>query len=62
MPNGLLMEEFSSELEHHTYIPYGNPEQGVANQVAVYGIPLTLADLCEQAQLANFVQYRALVE
>mmetsp|Transcript_48397 Transcript_48397/g.151745 ORF Transcript_48397/g.151745 Transcript_48397/m.151745 type:complete len:448 (-) Transcript_48397:510-1853(-) len=62
MPNGLLMEEISSGLEHHTYIPYGNPELGVANQVALYGIPQTLEELCEQAQLANFVQYRALVE
>lgn len=44
------------------YMQYGKPDAGVPNQIAVYGVPATMAEYCEQAQLANFVQYRALVE
>ena len=58
----LVVEERpSAAYEHHCYMSYGDPAGGVSNQIAVYGVPKTLEAFCLQAQLANYVQYRALV-
>jgi mannosylglycoprotein endo-beta-mannosidase len=32
------------------------------NELATYGVPRSLEEYCEQAQVANYVQYRALLE
>jgi mannosylglycoprotein endo-beta-mannosidase len=58
----LVVEERpSAAYQHHCYMSYGDPAGGVSNQIAVYGVPATLEAFCLQAQLANYVQYRALV-
>jgi len=63
-PGGTVMlsEEVSQAYAHHCYMSYGDPGNNVPDQIAVYGTPTTLEDYCTKAQLANFVQYRALVE
>lgn len=58
----LLREVCERAWEHHKFMEHGNPEKGVPNQIAVYGVPVTLDDYCMQAQMAAYVQYRALVE
>lgn len=54
---------------YHKFIPYYNQAGGsadapeiVPNQIFAYGIPSTLEQYCLQAQIANFLQYRALIE
>ncbi len=58
----VVSEEASEAYQHHCYMAYGDPAGGVANQIAVYGLPTSLDDYTTKAQLANYVQYRALVE
>lgn len=58
----MLREVCERAWEHHKFMEHGDPEKGVPNQIAVYGIPVTLEDYCMQAQMAAYVQYRALVE
>lgn len=48
--------------KHHTYIPYSNGNPVVPDQVGAYGEPSTLEEFCLRAQLANYVQYKSLVE
>ncbi|XP_038715293.1 mannosylglycoprotein endo-beta-mannosidase-like isoform X4 [Tripterygium wilfordii] len=47
--------------EYHKYHPYSNPGE-VHDQILLYGVPKDLDDFCLQAQLANYIQYRALLE
>ena len=44
----------------HTYIPYstGTSAGAAGNEILTYGSPQSLEQFCDQAQLANFVQYR----
>ena len=58
----MVTEEASEAYQHHCYMAYGDPAGGVTNQIAVYGLPTSLEDYSTKAQLANYVQYRALVE
>jgi hypothetical protein len=46
----MVDEKPSPAYLHHCYMPYGNPEAGVANQIALYGIPTTLDDFCRQVK------------
>ncbi|KAG6702127.1 hypothetical protein I3842_07G018700 [Carya illinoinensis] len=46
--------------EYHKYIPYSKPD--VPDQIQLYGTPEDLDDFCLKAQLANYIQYRALLE
>ncbi|KAG2695537.1 hypothetical protein I3843_07G017500 [Carya illinoinensis] len=48
--------------EYHKYIPYSKPEKSVPDQIQLYGTPEDLDDFCLKAQLANYIQYRALLE
>lgn len=59
-PDGGLTEVPNSAWEAHTFMGYGTP--GGGNQLALYGVPRSLEEYCEQAQVANYVQYRALLE
>ncbi|KDP23514.1 hypothetical protein JCGZ_23347 [Jatropha curcas] len=61
LPNGYVEELPNPVWEYHKYIPYSKPGT-VHNQILSYGVPADLDDFCLQAQLANYVQYRALVE
>lgn len=47
--------------EYHKYIPYSKPGK-VHDQILLYGFPKDLDDFCLKAQLANYIQYRALLE
>ena len=58
----MFSEEPSAAYAHHCYMSYGDPGNNVVNQIAIYATPTNLEDYCTQAQMANFVQYRALVE
>ncbi|GAQ88413.1 glycoside hydrolase family 2 protein [Klebsormidium nitens] len=61
LDDGSIVETPNECWDYHTYIPYS--QAGVVrNQIALYGIPTTLDAFCDQAQLVNFVQYRALLE
>ena len=44
----------------HTYITYttGTPAGAAGNEILTYGHPQSLRQFCDQAQMANFVQYR----
>jgi len=57
-----IEEKVSPFFDHHKYLPYTNPSLGVYNQICLYGVPETLEEFCDQAQLANYEQYRALTE
>jgi hypothetical protein len=48
----------------HTYIPYSNPDANCPDQIASYGTPtkMTVDDFALRAQIANYLQYRALFE
>ena len=53
---------WGEEWRFHTYIPYSNPQEGCRDQIAIYGDPKTVDDFALQAQIVNYVQYRALYE
>ena len=44
----------------HTYIPYstGAAAGPAGSEILTYGCPQGLYDFCNQAQIANYVQYR----
>ena len=44
----------------HTYITYntGAAAGPAGNEILTYGCPQGLRDFCDQAQIANYVQYR----
>ena len=44
----------------HTYITYttGASAGAAGNELLTYGYPKNLQQFCDQAQMANFVQYR----
>ncbi|KAG6541986.1 hypothetical protein Mapa_016623 [Marchantia paleacea] len=48
--------------DYHKYIPYCDPEKNVKSQICTYGKYTDLDDFCAKAQLANYVQYKALFE
>ena len=43
----------------HTHMSYGSPGS-VTNQICIYGVPQSLEQYADQAQIANYVQYRYL--
>ncbi|PQQ06518.1 mannosylglycoprotein endo-beta-mannosidase [Prunus yedoensis var. nudiflora] len=53
VPNGMWV--------HYKYIPYSKPGK-VHDQILLYGSPKDLDDFCLKAQLANYIQYKALLE
>ncbi|CAN6479065.1 unnamed protein product [Victoria cruziana] len=60
--DGGFTEEVPNPIwKYHKYIPYSKPGK-VHDQIELYGTPKDLDDFCEKAQLANYVQYRALLE
>ncbi|KAM3704876.1 hypothetical protein ACB094_03G040000 [Castanea mollissima] len=61
LPNGYTEEVPNPIWEYHKYIPYSKPKKCV-DQIELYGTPKDLDDFCLKAQLANYIQYRALLE
>lgn len=61
LPSGYVKEVANPIWEYHKYIPYSKPGS-VHNQILLYGTPTDLNDFCLKAQLANYIQYRALIE
>ncbi|KAL2622744.1 hypothetical protein R1flu_002949 [Riccia fluitans] len=59
---GYIKDVPNETWEYHKYIPYCDPETKVQNQIVTYGKYTDLDDFCEKAQLANYLQYRALIE
>ncbi|HEY0156726.1 MAG TPA: glycoside hydrolase family 2 TIM barrel-domain containing protein [Thermoanaerobaculia bacterium] len=55
-------EAWNDTWKYHTYIPYSSGGLTRPDQVLTYGTPATLAGFCQRAQLANYLQYKALVE
>ncbi|BDA46119.1 Mannosylglycoprotein endo-beta-mannosidase [Coccomyxa sp. Obi] len=62
LPSGHFEEVPNAAWDAHKYISYGDPGKGVANQILLYGQPNSLEEFCDLAQIANYVQYRALME
>ena len=56
-------QTWGPEWKLHTYIPYSNPPD-CPDQIASYGTPanMTVDDFALRAQIANYLQYRALFE
>ncbi|KAK9808441.1 hypothetical protein WJX73_006050 [Symbiochloris irregularis] len=61
LPDGDFEEQPNHAWEVHTHMAYGSPGS-VPNQICQYGVPADLQQYADQAQIANFVQYRALLE
>ncbi|KAI3448637.1 hypothetical protein Pfo_005302 [Paulownia fortunei] len=61
LPNGYVQEVPNPIWDYHKYIPYSKPGL-VHDQILLYGTPEDLDDFCLKAQLANYIQYRALLE
>ncbi|KAM7473749.1 hypothetical protein LguiB_020992 [Lonicera macranthoides] len=61
LSDGYVEEVPNPIWEYHKYIPYSKPSK-VQDQILMYGTPKDLDDFCLQAQLVNYVQYRALLE
>ncbi|KAK4424660.1 Mannosylglycoprotein endo-beta-mannosidase [Sesamum alatum] len=61
LPNGYVQEVPNPIWNYHKYIPYSKPGL-VHDQILLYGTPKDLDDFCLKAQLANYIQYRALLE
>ncbi|KAG8363817.1 hypothetical protein BUALT_Bualt19G0061700 [Buddleja alternifolia] len=61
LPNGYVQEVPNPLWDYHKYIPYSKPGL-VHDQILLYGTPKDLDDFCLKAQLANYIQYRALLE
>ncbi|WJX13225.1 mannosylglycoprotein endo-beta-mannosidase [Trifolium repens] len=59
--NGYVEEVPNPIWKYHKYIPYSKPTK-VHDQIQLYGAVKDLDDFCLKAQLANFIQYRALLE
>ncbi|KAH7296412.1 hypothetical protein KP509_26G022600 [Ceratopteris richardii] len=59
--DGYLAEVPNPTWQYHKYIAYSDPGK-VHDQIVSYGEPKDLDDFCEKAQLANYIQYRALME
>ena len=53
----MSQEQPSPAWEAHTYMGYGSPGS-VPNQICLYGVPQSLEQYADQAQIANYVQYR----
>ncbi|GER55392.1 beta-mannosidase [Striga asiatica] len=61
LPSGYVQEVPNPIWDYHKYIPYSKPGL-VHDQILLYGEPKDLDDFCLKAQLANYIQYRALLE
>ncbi|KAK8620770.1 hypothetical protein V6N13_067232 [Hibiscus sabdariffa] len=61
LSNGYVEEVPNPTWKYHKYIPYSKPGE-VHDQIELYGTPKDLDDFCLKAQLANYIQYRALLE
>ncbi|KAK4406610.1 Mannosylglycoprotein endo-beta-mannosidase [Sesamum angolense] len=61
LENGYVQEVPNPIWNYHKYIPYSKPGL-VHDQILLYGTPEDLDDFCLKAQLANYIQYRALLE
>ncbi|KAG6588476.1 Mannosylglycoprotein endo-beta-mannosidase, partial [Cucurbita argyrosperma subsp. sororia] len=61
LPAGYVEEVPNPIWDYHKYIPYSKPHK-VQSQIELYGSPKDLDDFCLKAQLANYIQYRALIE
>ncbi|KAL6558047.1 hypothetical protein OROMI_018397 [Orobanche minor] len=61
LPSGYVQEVPNPIWDYHKYIPYSKPGL-VHDQILLYGTPEDLDDFCLKAQLANYIQYRALLE
>ncbi|KAM7278691.1 hypothetical protein ACFE04_005825 [Oxalis oulophora] len=61
LSNGYIEEIPNPIWKYHKYIPYSKPGL-VHDQIELYGMPKDLDDFCLKAQLANYIQYRALLE
>ncbi|KAL6560541.1 hypothetical protein OROGR_004100 [Orobanche gracilis] len=61
LPSGYVQEVPNPIWDYHKYIPYSKPGL-VHDQILLYGTPKDLDDFCLKAQLANYIQYRALLE
>ncbi|XP_004495730.1 mannosylglycoprotein endo-beta-mannosidase [Cicer arietinum] len=61
LSHGYVEEVPNPIWKYHKYIPYSNPTK-VHDQIQLYGAVKDLDDFCLKAQLANFIQYRALLE
>ncbi|GFP87725.1 mannosylglycoprotein endo-beta-mannosidase [Phtheirospermum japonicum] len=61
LPSGYVQEVPNPIWNYHKYIPYSKPGL-VHDQILLYGTPENLDDFCLKAQLANYIQYRALLE
>ncbi|XP_008450651.2 mannosylglycoprotein endo-beta-mannosidase isoform X1 [Cucumis melo] len=61
LPSGYVEEVPNPIWDYHKYIPYSKPGH-VQSQIELYGSPKDLDDFCLKAQLANYIQYRALIE
>ncbi|CAH8356048.1 unnamed protein product [Eruca vesicaria subsp. sativa] len=59
--DGFVEEVPNRMWDYHKYIPYSKPGK-VHDQILMYGVPDNLDDFCLQAQLVNYIQYRALFE
>ena len=53
-----MQEVPNAAWQAHTYISYGDPANGVRNQILLYGEPCRLEGFCDLAQISNYVQYR----
>ena len=52
-----LQEQPSAAWDAHTHMVYGSPGK-VPNQICMYGVPSSLEQYADQAQVANYIQYR----
>ena len=61
---GIVVQEIpNAAWQLHTYITYstGGTPGAAGNEILTYGLPQSLAQYCDQAQIANFVQYRSVI-
>lgn len=61
LADGYVQEVPNPMWTYHKYIEYSKPGS-VHDQILLYGTPKDLDDFCLKAQLANYIQYRALLE
>ena len=47
-PEGLIQESCDENWDHYKHMSHSSTEDGIANQLACYGVPTTLEDYCMQ--------------
>ena len=55
-------DQLNAVWQHHDYIPYFDKDECPVDQIAIYGAVCNTEEFCYRAQLANYIQYRALFE